>query len=355
MLRGPARRHATGRVALVILVGLLGACAPLVRTAAVEGTVSRPRNVIARDLGISADIAGRVTWLFGDTFYHPRACDGTNLRHSTAAVDRPDGIVGNVTEPVDSCGAPAELVTPGVAATPGGARTAFWPDSIVPTLDGRAAVFYQRMLIDGDVWTVQQTSVAEMGAGPTTLDRTNEAVLFGPQERSYSAGNLVDGGFIYLYATDLEPDLRTAYRVARVPHALYRQRSAYRFWDGTGWSVSSIAAAKVVLRGVGDEGSGGLGGLTVSWNPYLRRYLMVHSEAWEHDLILRTAARPEGPWTAPTHVNVPDSASDSPFGSYTAREHPEFRSADGRTIVITYHRSTGGLNGELPVVRVVLR
>jgi hypothetical protein len=326
-----------------------------VRSFTVEGTVGRPERVIGRDLGISANIAGEVTWLFGDTLYTPKACDGTTHRSATAAIDPPDGIVGNVVEPVDGCGAPAELVTPGVPPTETGARTAFWPDAIVPTLDGRAAVFYQRVLIDGPVWTVQATSVAEMERGSTSLDRTNETVVFGQEDRSYSAGNLVADGFIHLYATEVLPDLRTTYYLTRVPHDRYRDRSAYTFWDGAGWSTEATAAAPIILGGTGIDGSGGIGGLTVSYNTHLRKYLMVHSEAFKFDLMLRTADQPQGPWSAPTRVNVPDSLPDSPFGNYSVREHPAFRSADGRTIYLTYHRSTGWLRGELPIVEIVLR
>jgi hypothetical protein len=196
--------------------------------------------------------------------------------------------------------------------------------------------------------------VDDLEPGATTLDLTDETVLFGQGERSYTSGNLVAGGFIYLYATEVQPDIRTAYYVARVPQALYRQRAAYTFWDGTGWSLDATKAAKVALAGTGAEGSGGLGGLTVSYNPHLRTFLMVHSEAFRHDLMVRTAPSPQGPWSTPTHIDVPDALS-GPFGNYSAREHPEFRSADGRTIFLTYARTTGWLSGELPVIKVVLR
>ena len=349
------RRRAPWLLAIAVSAVLAGCLPSPVQSSSVQGTVGRPPSVIGRDVGISADIAGQVTWLLGDTLYTPQSCDGSNLRSSTAGIDPRDGVIGNLVEPVDACGAPAELVTPGVPPTPTGGRTAFWPEAIVPTLDGRAAVFYQRVLLDGAEWTTQATSVAEMDPGSTTLDRSGETVLFGQDERGYVAGNLVAGGYIHLYATELQPDLSTAYYVARVPHGRYRDRSAYAFWDGAGWSPAAGDAAKLRLGGTGSAASGGLGGLTVSWNPYLGQYLMVHTQAWAQDVLLRTAARPEGPWSAPTHLDVPDSVPDAPFGNYSAREHPHFRSADGRTIVLTYHRTTGPLRGELPIVKVVLR
>jgi hypothetical protein len=326
-----------------------------VEASSVTGVVTRPDHVIMRDGGISAAIGGEVTWLFGDTIFTPSSCDGAKLRGSTAAVEVPDATVGNVTEPVDMCGAPASLVTPQVPNGPNGQRTAFWPDAIVPTLDGRAAVFYQRVLLDGDVWTVEATAVAEMTPGSTTLDRAGEVVLFHQGERAYTSGNLVDNGYIYLYATEFHSNTNTtAYYLARVPHGQYRDRSAYTFWDGSSWSGDDMAARQLVLNGDGAEAGGGLAGSSVSFNPYLHKYLMVHSEAFKNDLMLRTADRPEGPWSTPTHVDVPD-AVDSIFGNYCAREHPEFRSADGRTIYLTYSRATGPLRGDIPVVKVMLK
>ncbi len=248
------------------------------------------------------------------------------------------------------------MITPEIPDDEDGDRTVFWPDSLVPTVDGRAAVFYQRVLLDGPEWTVQATIVDEMDPGATTFDRTDEMVLFGEGEPSFVSSNLVDGGFIYLYATRLHADQRTTeYLLARVPHALYRQRVAYTFWSGTSWSPNLAAAQPVVLGGGNDtDRSGGLGGMSVSFNPYLGKYLMTHSEAFGPDLVLRSAPAPHGPWSEPTYLDVTDPVKGTQFGNYTAREHPEFRSGDGSVVWLTYHRVTGWLHGEIPLVRVVL-
>ena len=341
-------------VVLAVVLAVATGCRPEIQSFSLTGTVDQPSSVVGRDIGISAQIESQVVWLFGDTVLAAPGCDGTQLRDSTAALGTLESITA-VTEPVDSCGAPFALVSPGVPTTPTGARTAFWPSSIVPTADGRAAVWYDQMLIDGDTWTRQATSVDEMESGATTLDRTNETVLFGADEPSYSTGNLVDDGFIYVYATLLDADLRSSYSVARVPEASYRVRAEYTYWDGAGWTADIRSATRIRARRSGSEASGGLGGMTVSYNPWLGKYLMVHGEAWKQDLMLRSASRPEGPWSEPTHVDVPDSTADNPFGAYTVREHPEFRSADGRTVELTYIRSTGWLQSQLPVVRVTFK
>src|SRR5215210_5743884 len=126
------------RIVAVLLAALVGAgCQPALESSSRKGTVTQPATVLGRDIGISVNIAGQVTWLMGDTLFNPPACDGTIIRSSTAGIDIPDTIIGNLQEPLDACGAPAALMRPEVPPTSTGARTAFWPDSIVPTLDGR--------------------------------------------------------------------------------------------------------------------------------------------------------------------------------------------------------------------------
>ncbi len=82
---------------------------------------------------------------------------------------------------------------------------------------------------------------------------------------------------------------------------------------------------------------------------------MVHSQSWGdlEGVVLRTATRPEGPWSAPTVVDVPASVP-SEFCNYSARQHPEYATDDGQHIVVTYARTTGWLRQELPVVRMTL-
>ena len=339
---------------LAVVLAVVTGCRPEIQSFSLTGrwitprrswdaASASPRRSIAKSSGCSATPCSPLPGVTGPGSATRRRLWG-RLESITA-----------VTEPVDGCGAPFALVSPGVPTTPTGAGPAFWPSSIVPTADGRAAVWYDRMLIDGDTWTRQATWVDEMEPGATTLDRTNETVLFGT-----GRAELLDR------ATSSTTGSSTSTRRCWTPicgrrtpwptyQASYRERAEYTYWDGAGWTRTSTLATRIVLGGAGNEASGGLGGMTVSYNPWLGKYLIVHGEAWKQDLMLpgRVAAR--GAMVEPTHVDVPDSTADNPFSAYTGPRAPEFRSADGRTIELTYIRSTGWLQSQLPAVRVTFK
>jgi len=314
------------------------------------GTVSRPSAVLGRDVGISAPIGSTITWLFGDTLSSSPSClDGRSLRTSTAAVGTRASVLA-LSEPAD-CGVPRELFQY-QADEPfidGSHRTALWPGNLVPTADGRKGlIYYGKVRFAGATTTYQGVGLATIEPNATAATR-RAGVLFGPAEPVFDSGSLVDGGYVYLYAT--EGPFASFYKLARVPHDKATSRSAYTFWDGAGWSSDVSRAATLVLGGGGDDASGGAGGLTVSWNPHLGQYLMVHSQKFRNDIMLRTAPRPEGPWSAPTHVDVPDSLTHFNF---SAREHVAYRSPDGRTVYVSSHRSLQALRSELRVVRIRL-
>jgi hypothetical protein len=111
------------------------------------------------------------------------------------------------------------------------------------------------------------------------------------------------GDHVYLFGT---PAGRGGdVRLARVPADRVLAPGAYRYWDGAGWSAALADATSVVPAPVGE--------LSVQWNVHLGRWTMIHvvSPAGTdvRSIVLRTAPRPEGPWTAPQDLA-------------TSREHP---------------------------------
>lgn len=122
------------------------------------------------------------------------------------------------------------------------------------------------------------------------------------------AAFLKNGGFVYMYAT---PNGRFGdVHLARVPEGSLLDITAYRYWDGNGWS-SSQAAARPVVIGVAGE-------LSVSYNASLRRFLMAYLNEHRQALVLRDAATPTGPWSG---EKVLARADDFP-GLYNAFIHP---------------------------------
>lgn len=91
-------------------------------------------------------------------------------------------------------------------------------------------------------------------------------------------------------------------RLARVPADSMLQPGAYRYWDGSGWSPSENAATPIVPAPVGE--------LSVVWNEYLGRWVMMYLDERHGAIVVRTSDELTGPWTKPRLVT-------------TARDHPQ--------------------------------
>jgi hypothetical protein len=144
------------------------------------------------------------------------------------------------------------------------------------------------------------------------------------------ASVLRDGGFLYIYGFD-EPR-HDAYLVRLREAAAARGRlSDWEWWCGPsrGWMPRhDIEGAPLPVF------TGGSTEMSVQYNRGNGRYVEVESVGFgATDLAIRTAARPEGPWTPPAKVYRPaESDGADPF-VYAGKAHPELVGAD---IVATY-------------------
>ncbi len=79
--------------------------------------------------------------------------------------------------------------------------------------------------------------------------------------------------------------------------------------------------------------------LSVSYNPYLDKYVSIYSHArgvnGEDEIHMRTSSSPAGPWDEPSTIYRPQRSfrEDS---CYAGKEHPEYRKNRGKTIYVTY-------------------
>jgi hypothetical protein len=117
-----------------------------------------------------------------------------------------------------------------------------------------------------------------------------------------------NGGFVYMFAT---PNGRRGnVHLARVPESAVLNISAWRYWDGNGWSTSQ-AAAQPVAMGIAGE-------LSVSYNASFGRFLMTYLNEDRQAVVLRDAATLTGPWSG---EKVLARAAAFP-GLYNAFIHP---------------------------------
>jgi hypothetical protein len=100
--------------------------------------------------------------------------------------------------------------------------------------------------------------------------------------------------------------------------------------------------------------------LTVHWNEHLGQYLAVHGVFRGWAIALRTADRPEGPWSEPRLYfgGVPSPPGLNVWDTYvdSALAHPELSRDGGRIEYLTYHRGTGIFwTGETRLLEVVFK
>lgn len=77
------------------------------------------------------------------------------------------------------------------------------------------------------------------------------------------------------------------------------------------WSTNVADSVSAVKEPVGE--------LSVSWNDYLGRYVMLYGNEIDKTILARTADKPEGPWSAPTTLL---DARQSSGGIYAPYIHP---------------------------------
>lgn len=113
-------------------------------------------------------------------------------------------------------------------------------------------------------------------------------------------------GFVYMFAT---PNGRNdAAYLARVSEGEILSKTAWRYWTGVEWSESQENAVPVVEGPVAE--------LSVQWNEYANRWLMVYMR--DSEIVLRSALSPTSAWSDP---EVLVSADDYP-GPYGGFLHP---------------------------------
>ncbi len=91
---------------------------------------------------------------------------------------------------------------------------------------------------------------------------------------------------------------RSDVRLACQPADAIADRASIRYWTGMQenrpiWSDKEEDAAPLFRHPV-------VGELSVTWNPFLRRWLMLYNSTQPRGIIMRTAVKPWGPWSEAT-------------------------------------------------------
>jgi hypothetical protein len=133
--------------------------------------------------------------------------------------------------------------------------------------------------------------------------------------------------------------------VGRVETASIDSRASYEFWNGSGWQPELEQAVPIL-----PQVPGGLG--SVTWNTYLGQYLSGWSDLCTggRTFLLRTARRPEGPWSGALAVDLGSIGASR--DTYYGLLHPEFGS--DRSLLISFFQPIEAVYGQIRVARLTL-
>lgn len=329
------------------------------------GVVPRPPGHAGRDVGFSGVLQGRSVWIFGDTFLPAKGDDGLRWRSSswswTSDLASEDGI-GSFRHALGPDGMALQLLphTEEEAAynlaheghddcsakTQCGSRRTPWPQALVTDEEGRRAVVYYLNMHTGPggQWDFKSVSgsVATWQNAEVPATRI-EPPLFSDEEPDWGAAALRVGDDIYVYACEFDGTQKPCL-LARVPFDSATERSAYRFWGGSGeWSRDWRAAVPIF------EG-GSL--FSVHYNAHLGKYLAFYLPGIDSVFRLRTADQPQGPWSEAQEFGT--AARSNEGWNYALIAHPEFSREGGRIEILSYTHPTGFLAQQTRLVEVEL-
>ena len=291
------------------------------------------------DGAYSVDLGdARVLWLFGDSFVDP---DGSGRRDESRMIRNTVGIQNGYDPtsasmafywgPLDAAGDPTPLF-PGRDPD-----TWRWPLHGIVVDDVLLLFFMDIAEAPGDGgfgfeavgWSVAR--VANPGAAPTEWTVTWPAipeVTFAP----VIAGSAVlrDGGFVYAYVVR-EPGNHDVFLMRWTEaNAAAGTLTDPEWSDGAAWVANAAlsGAPAVIIPEAATE-------MSVHLDPETGRFVQAQTVGFgAADLALRSAPRPEGPWTPPAEIHHPAEGDDGRWFVYAGKAHPELDA--GGALALTY-------------------
>lgn len=335
------------------------------------GIVEQSPAILGRDGAGSTKAFGHSVWVYGDTVLTEDDAHGTNWHHNsfsiTADENARDGISGFV-EPSDDTGAPLHLIAPTpkeqafndahhgeqCAKKPCGARYAVWPGSpVYDPVSQQALIFYGLLYgepgeFNFDVFGYSVALWKSLDSLPErpVIDASAEFpdVMFG-REGPAPAAVVLDHPFVYIFACELDY-LEFPCTLSRVPFAKAQQPAAWEHYDGQHWQ-EQFKKTKAVVKGNSI--------MSISYNRYLRSWMLVYASPLSQKAVLRTAPNLTGPWSEELKL-FSAKKNNADEWTYDVTAHTEYEEQHGKIIYVTYSRPAGErwFQAEVPLWRVEL-
>lgn len=295
---------------------------------AADSAMQRSLRWRGGDAAYSVAIPGdRVLWLYGDSFVGlgdggENRSGRTMVRNTLAVQTGRDPSTATMRFFDGGQGEPA-------AFFPAEDELGIWPGPASRVGDGLLLTFTRiRAVKTGlgfETVDSKATRVAAAMGPPTTWTFEPVALPETPAGTQLGLGaHLENDGWLYAYVP-IEPGRHDVF-VGRWPLAALEagNTGAMTWWSGSAWAPTADGAAAVAtdvqtefsVSAVGDE----------LWMISTLGFGAV-------DIAVRTAPRPEGPWSQPRHLYRPPEYGKDGVLVYSAKAHPHLR---GAPLVLTY-------------------
>jgi hypothetical protein len=264
---------------------------PVEQVATLTGPAASSGNATAEEYGVyGTDLGHTFTYgeeiymIFGDTF----GIGNSDWRSNVAA------IIGTDQDPSDGLHFDRMIIDePGHAkalvpqsAVPGGEVT------IIPTygvaVDDRLFLHYMQVVYWGAPgrWNLGSSGFAYSDDAGENWTVDADAVW--PGDSNFGQVAIVEyDGHLYLFGI---PGGRFGgVRLGRVVPGDILNIDEYTYWDGAKWVDNSDAATTIVPAPVGE--------LSVRWNAFYQRWIMMYLNEDRYAIVLRTADALTGPWS----------------------------------------------------------
>lgn len=320
-----------------------------------------PSAVKTRVLGPSAWLGSKRTWLFGKTILTTPEAMPPAARPDNFPSFARDGASQpwlsptptpnwQLQESLEASGTP-KLLLP-LAAAEQGMYVSLFPISLIrdPQRErgGLAFLFKSPGFFQpsNEVW------IARLDDSGDTALRNSEA-LFKAGDPLFGLAAHVGETYVKLLACTFKAASGTQPQswpcvVARAPLAGVMQRSAYEVYvvdaQGVGTWSAQFSRATPVLSASDTSAS-------LSWNPYLNKFLIVHGIGFDNKVVLQAAPAVEGPWSERVELPLPKPAMSA---NLETREHPSIAQRCGQRIFISYWSPTEVQDGWPTAGEVVL-
>lgn len=303
----------------------------------------RTNGWLGADVAYSVPLGpDKTLWLFGDTFVgqiHDSKRTHAKMIHSSIAIQW-FGESPRFYYPLDKKHQPQSLIKSL------GPRTYFWLSDGVRTEQGLYFFMQQIEWINDSTWGFQCIGtwlavVDNPDAIPTRWKISTHKLPFtrlpDGQDVVLGCEMLQSRNYVYIYGYSNWTN-STAVKnliLARAPDNDLGNCNSWEFYSNGGWT-KNFDKTTTIFSGAGAEGS-------VSWQPFLKKFVYIYSDGIWGTILIRTAEIPEGPWSAPMKLyQCPDMRISPHVFCYAAKGHPELSATN--ELLISYAANSDSLS-----------